>query len=702
MADKKPVFTAPGLPDANPAASRPGELPPVAPPAPGAAEHERPAPPPAFENPGKEPEGLIRVPRPSEIDDPSPFSAPAGAEPGFSGQAGEAGGRRPAPGARALELGDKTATAGGSATFRAKNGSGKDGAGGVADGSGNSGSAGGNGGNLGNLGKGGNSGSGGNGLFRTLTANPVLTRCLSIAVFTLLLLVPLSYFTELVRERSALHEEAIDNIAMRWGKSQTLSGPALFIPYIVRDGHNGGSTGGTRYMVLLPGKLRYSTELEPENRYKGIYHYVVYKAPVTIEGSFELPDSGPFQDSRNLFIWDQAFFSVGVTDLKAITDMGTLTWDGGEAAAFTSSPQGSVLLGPCFQARVKTRPDQGEYSFSMRVDVNGSGGVYFTPVGEMTDISVSGKWSAPNFDGDVLASRRNIDAERFSAQWSIPHVSRSYPQYGDLESYQGYGRGRQSIDAFVAGVSLYESMPLYRQITRAVKYGLLFIGLTYVALLSFELVSRRQLHLVQYALVGVAMCLFYLVLLSFAEHISFWQAFSLASAVSVLMNGLYITAALRSKLKGLFISALLICLYAVLYTLLQLEGYAMLFGTILVLFMVCVLMYLTRNLNRRHAYAQDDPAAAESSPAQDKEQDEPEAPDERAEAVASDLADGALPGAEPPASALDAADPSASLPDDGPSSEAGATARAREETPPAKKRAAAAPEQKRDGKQEKK
>lgn len=428
-------------------------------------------------------------------------------------------------------------------------------------------------------------------------SNPMVNRCLAVFGLTVLLLLPLAHFSDLVEERAWLYQEAIANIAERWGGSQTITGPALIIPYVSRDFYESGDGGkrGTRHLVVLPKQVSFAAGLASQTRYKGIYRYVVYTTPVSITGSYELPEDGPLGDSRNLFLWDQAFFSVGVSDLKAIGSMGALRWDGGEAASFAPGAETAKLLGPGFHAKAPVRPDQRVYAFSMNVTLNGSGGIYFTPVGENTHITLTGDWPSPNFDGDILAGRREITPEGFTAEWDVPHISRDYPQTGTLESY--ISGNRSAIAAFTAGVSLHESVPLYRQIMRSVKYGVLFIGLTFAALLGFELLSRSRLHLVQYGLVGVAMCLFYLVLLSLAEHIAFWQAFALASAVCVFMNGLYIAAAFRSKGRGLLIALLLSALYGVLYALLQTEDYAILLGTVLVVCVVCVLMYLTRHLN---------------------------------------------------------------------------------------------------------
>ncbi|MDL2275066.1 inner membrane CreD family protein [Desulfosarcina sp. OttesenSCG-928-G10] len=166
---------------------------------------------------------------------------------------------------------------------------------------------------------------------------------------------------------------------------------------------------------------------------------------------------------------------------------------------------------------------------------------------------------------------------------------------------------------FTAGVQLFETVSLYTQAKRAVKYGILFIGLTFVALFSFELLIKKRLHLLQYGMVGLSLTLFYLVLLSLAEHISFMAAFVIASLLIMVMNGLYIRAALHSPAKGLIIALLLGALYLVLYTLLQMEDYALLIGTIMVVAAMGSLMFLTRNLPMQPVDAEEKPDP-ESSP----------------------------------------------------------------------------------------
>jgi inner membrane protein len=471
--------------------------------------------------------------------------------------------------------------------------------------------------------------------FKTFGSIPL--HCLIVVLLTLGLLVPLEFVTDLVRERSSMHRSAIRDISEHWGETQHVRGPVLVVPFIrkyvsyVEKGDKiiASETLEREYRVLLPTSVDFSADITPQTRARGIYEYIVYTSPITVTGTFQIPqNAAEFGENVQRIEWNKAWFAAGIADLKAIASIETLVWDGKSSAPFQPGTELASILGPGFHASVLLDPakDAGEKrGFSLSAVVKGSGGIYFTPVGENTRITLTAAWAHPKFSGAILPKEHTIDdkAGHFSAVWDIPHLSRTYPQatnvspqiiddVADVRPREGVvytetpsARPRVRIDRnelseladFAVGVELFEPVSLYTQVERAVKYAILFIGLTFVALLSFELGSRKRLHFMQYCLVGVAMVLFYLVLLSLAEHTAFFNAFLAASAVSVVMNSLYMTAAFRSPAQGGILAVLLAALYAILYAILQIEEYALLVGTALVVAVVAVLMFLTRNLS---------------------------------------------------------------------------------------------------------
>ena len=441
------------------------------------------------------------------------------------------------------------------------------------------------------------------------TAGGTSLHCLIVVLLTLGLLVPLVFVNGFVDERASMHLRAIQDISSHWGETQQVRGPALVIPFIRKyvsytENEKGikiaNETLQREYRILLPASVDFTAEVVPQPRARGIYEYVVYTSQISVDGTFQIPENAAeFGENVQRVEWADAWFAAGIADLKAIASTDPLVWNGKPTAPYQPGTRMGNVLGAGFHAPVPLSPakDAGATrAFSFSASIRGSGGIYFTPVGETTRITLTAAWAHPKFSGAILPKKHTIDdkAGRFSATWEIPHLSRTYPQASSV-SPQNWERELSELAGFTVGVELFEPVSLYTQVERAVKYAILFIGLTFVALLSFELVSRKRLHFMQYALVGVAMVLFYLVLLSLAEHTSFLKAFLAASAVSVAMNGLYMAAAFRSPAQGGILAALLVSLYAILYAILQIEEYALLVGTALLVAIVGVLMFLTRN-----------------------------------------------------------------------------------------------------------
>ncbi len=445
-----------------------------------------------------------------------------------------------------------------------------------------------------------------------LTGN-ALARCGIIFFITLILLVPLGFVKNIVYERQYLHQEATRNITSSWGEAQSISGPVLVLPYGVWQDHKKTVTVkvgkeerekevverkySMRYKLILPAELSFDARVEPEIRYRGIYRQALYNAPVAIQGHFILPKTDDFASNTQQIHWDKAWLAVGITDLKTISESGTLQWADSAAPAYKPGTRVGNLLGPGFHTdlALTDKAAGAKQDFLLTLSIRGSGGIAFTPVGEKTLITVAGAWPDPSFQGNLLPVERKITDKGFSARWNISNLTRTYPQIEDVPNLESV-RELDSLRAFTAGVDLHETVSLYRMVRRAVHYGILFIAVSFVTLFAFEMVSRQRMHPLQYGMVGLSMSLFYLVLLSLAEHIDFGLAFAAASAVTAAMNSLYVAAALQSKTRGLVMAALLSGLYALLFSLLRMEDFALLVGTGLVVAMMAVLMFVTRKL----------------------------------------------------------------------------------------------------------
>lgn len=444
-------------------------------------------------------------------------------------------------------------------------------------------------------------------------SDSLVFRFIIIAVLIGIMTIPLGMVSDIVKERSNLYRGVLHEIAGTWGHQQNLQGPALFIPYTEKfitetlktdkDG-NERRVNKTHYKhrtaIVLPEDLKIDVNLSGQTRKRSIYESLVYTADLNVSGNFNRPKIESLSNNINKIHWDKAWLAIGISDTQAINKVSGLNWvsaNSGEIKVdFEPGTKVVKTLASGFHAPLdlsinsEITTEKINYPFSLDININGSQGFYFSPFGKTTDVTISSDWPHPSFQGNVLPDQHEVSDDGFDAKWSVPHLARNYPQLWTLET-QTF-----DVNEFSAGVNLFESVSLYSQITRAIKYGVLFFALTYITFLIFELGIGRRLHVVQYGMIGLALSMFYLTLLSMAEHAGFFNAYISAAAIIILMISLYAFAAIRSLGRTGIISLLLVGLYTMLYSLLKLEDYALLAGTVLLLAILAVMMYLTRNI----------------------------------------------------------------------------------------------------------
>ncbi len=427
-----------------------------------------------------------------------------------------------------------------------------------------------------------------------------------VAVIALLMLIPLAMMQGVVDERNGLYQDVLYDIANTWGGQQLLQGPMLVVPFVEKhvsketttdeDGEEKVKTKTsfvTKYAIHLPAELNIEVDLSEQHRKRGIYKSLVYEADILLSGNFDKIDVESLSDYIHRIDWDKAYLVLGMSDTRAINHVSDLNWND-NAVGYSPGTKLTNLLSHGFHANLSALENSLEtHSFSTKISINGSQGFRFTPFGKVTNVNMTSSWPHPSFQGMTLPTEYEITDDGFTSLWTIPHLARNYPQ-----SWVAYA-SEYNLSEFTAGVDLFEPVFLYSKVTRAVKYGILFIGLTFLTFLIFELTTQARLHFVQYGLIGIALALFYLVLLSVAEHASFLKAYVIAALINIGLITLYTAAVLKNWSKSAMILVLLAALYTVLYSLLQLEDYALLMGTMLLLSVLIVLMYVTRNLSSK-------------------------------------------------------------------------------------------------------
>jgi inner membrane protein len=426
----------------------------------------------------------------------------------------------------------------------------------------------------------------------------VILKLMAIGGLMVLLLIPLAKVGWLVAERQSRSESVAHEVAATWGRSQTLAGPVLSVPYTVRwSDEKGKLWSDTRWVHFLPDELRVDGRLLPERRHRGIFETVVYRAEVQLAGAFVRPELGRWQIAERDVLWDQAVLSLGVPDLRGTRQV-ALRWRGrdlppepgrGEAGAWTAGLRVTV---PALAAGA-----QGErYPFDLRLGLNGSDRLLVVPAGKETVVRLQSSWPHPSFTGAFLPVRRTVAEQGFDATWRVSWLGRSYPQQWrseDAEALAPY----DAVTGSAFGVELFLPADGYQKTDRATKYALLFVALTFLTFFLCELFNPFALHPVQYLLVGFALCLFYLLLLSLSEILGFGPAYAVAAAATVLLISGYSAAALHGWRRALVMAGELGLLYGFLWVLLQAEDRSLVLGSVALFLILAVVMYLTRRID---------------------------------------------------------------------------------------------------------
>ena len=448
------------------------------------------------------------------------------------------------------------------------------------------------------------------------TVSPVMKKIVFLFIFVLVLLIPLKLIGDLIDDRGRLYNQTITNIGNEWGKSQKIIAPVITISYKDTRINNKESVSNTkavtvvpveRKFAILPDELNATIEMKDEVRQRGIYNATVYNANIKLKGYFSSKD---FPDKDV-----QGCVSIGLTDTKALIKInkfkiGDMEQDleamSGTMAVPLITNGISGQLGP----EHNNMMDKEKIPFEIDIDFRGSRDISILPLGKKNHFEIKSNWKSPSFLG-VLPTERTIDDNGFFAKWEVSNLIRNYPQIIDIDNdrfsdfyqdglvYNEYDETTTYFDnndegSAVVKVALFDSVTSYTQIYRACKYGILFIGMSLVVVFIFEIVSKKAAHYVQYGVVGFSLVIFYLLLLSLSEHIGFEWSYLISSLARVIPNSMYITSMTSNKKFGIGMFIFLSGIYAILFSILRMEQYALLTGSLLILAVLYAVMYLTK------------------------------------------------------------------------------------------------------------
>jgi inner membrane protein len=423
-----------------------------------------------------------------------------------------------------------------------------------------------------------------------------MLRLLSVAFLALLLQIPIAMIGSLVSERQQRRDAAVTEVSSKWGRLQSITGPALVLPYTYRwtevaAGGQQTTYTETRDAIFLPQQLRVRGSLDSELRHRGIFSVPVYRLGLTLEGEFARPDFSDLGVEPVAVAWDRAHLAVGISDVRAIQQETAATWND-EKVSFLPGTGAFADAGTGIHADVGIPAGVQRFQFSFPLSLDGSLGLYLTPFAQNTVVELESNYGHPSFQGNWLPSERSVSDAAFRARWSIPFLGRNYPQAWKAEAEMG-----KVIDASRFGVELIDPVDHYRMADRSVKYAGLFILLTFAAVWLIEVLAAVRVHPIQYLMLGGALCLFYLLELSLSEHVGFPLAYAIASVAVIAMVAGYSVVVLHHLRRALVVVVGVALLYAYLYILLMNEDYALLIGSVGLFLILAAIMHATRRVD---------------------------------------------------------------------------------------------------------
>jgi inner membrane protein len=417
----------------------------------------------------------------------------------------------------------------------------------------------------------------------------ITLKIVSIGILILLLLIPAGMIKNLISERQNRRDAAVQEISQKWGGLQTITGPFLSVPFKTFFKDTDGKTQfKLGYLQILPETLDVTGEIKPEVRYRSLFEAVLYNIRLKFSGNFKLPSMTQLNMDPDHILWDKAYLSLGITDMRGIQDKIIIHFNG---ADYNAEPglKSIDLAEAGVSTMISPLTPNEPHAFSFDLNLNGSEQINIIPVGESNAVKINSSWPSPSFNGAFLPAVREVKKDGFSASWKILHLNRNYPQFWEGSQYK--------VTPSAFGVKLILTADIYQKSMRLAKYSIMFLVFTFSAFFFSEVINKRRVHPIQYILIGMAILIFYTLVLSLSEHMHFNYAYILsATAVSLIISG-YARAIVSNSKFALTILGILAVLYCYLFIVLQLEDYALIMGSIGLFIILAIVMYITRKIN---------------------------------------------------------------------------------------------------------
>ncbi|WP_208996832.1 cell envelope integrity protein CreD [Roseibium denhamense] len=425
-----------------------------------------------------------------------------------------------------------------------------------------------------------------------------------IGLLTLMLVVPTTFVWVLVEERADRARDVAQDIARSWGGTQQINGPYLVVPYtetfVVTEDEKEQTKTHRYSAVLFPERLEIAGDVAVEERQKSIYKLPVYSSQLNLSGRFSSPPSSAFDPQNGGLVQieaDKAVLVVGIGDVRALKSevsvsigtTGPVAFEPGLAGLMRNRLPDGRHGASGINAAIPERTWRQGFSFDIPLNLNGSTALYFAPAGQTTSLRLASDWPHPGFTGAFLPDSRTIAGTGFEAEWSIPYLARGIPKV--------IHTSEMPLQDKLLGVKFVDPVNFYQTISRSLKYAVGFISLTFLAVFVLEVRSGWQFHWIQYGLVGLALIIFYVMLLAFAEHVGYGFAYLIAASAATALNAAYVGSSLKSAFSGVVMAVVMASIFGVLFALMREQDYALLIGSVIAFVALAVTMFVTQRLD---------------------------------------------------------------------------------------------------------
>ncbi len=439
--------------------------------------------------------------------------------------------------------------------------------------------------------------------------NSITARMLMIGILIIVLLIPLSFIESLIRERANRQESVVNEINEKWGNEVLLYGPILKVPYktftekLVTNSETKKVTTETishiNFAYFFPEKLAINSEINPEVKKRGIYKTSVYKSAIDLTGNFTKPNFSSIEVENKDVMWDKATVIIKTSNLKGINNQVEISVNSNSYAfvpKYEERTKNNFITTDIPLHKLETSYLKKEelnletQPFSIKLTVSGSEQFKIIPIGKETNLNVTSNWKTANFIGEFLPLNSDkITENGFDAKWNVLHINRPFSQE--------YFKNLPNLNEYGFGVNFKIPVDEYQKSERSAKYGFLVIALTFLIFFLIQSISKINIHPFQYLMIGLALTMFYTLLISISEHSNFLKAYLIASISVIILITLYSKSILKTIKFPLFIGISLTALYTFIFIIIQLENYALLVGSIGLFTILAAVMYASRKID---------------------------------------------------------------------------------------------------------